>query len=104
MSMLKDFMEAFKEPWIIVGLVAQLMFTARFLVQWVVSEKKGESTVPVIFWYFSVVGGLMLLTYAVWRREPVFVIGQAAGLIVYIRNLMLIYKTKKAKSEGQPAA
>jgi lipid-A-disaccharide synthase-like uncharacterized protein len=102
--MLDEFIEAFKEPWIVIGLLAQLMFSARFLVQWVVSEEKGESTVPEVFWYFSLVGGLMLLAYAVQRREPIFVIGQAAGLIVYARNLMLISKTKREKNKGQPSA
>ncbi len=102
--MLAEFLEAFKEPWVILGLVAQLMFSARFLVQWVVSEKKGESTVPVVFWYFSIMGGLLLLTYAIKRNEPIFAIGQSAGLIVYMRNLMLISKAKRTKGKGQPEA
>ncbi len=97
--MSEEFLKAFKEPWIIVGLVAQLMFSGRFLVQWIVSEKKGKSTVPLAFWYLSIAGGVMLLIYAVQRAEPIFVIGQSAGLIVYTRNLMLIYKERR--SEGQ---
>lgn len=99
--MLQEFIDAFKEPWIIIGLLAQLMFSGRFLVQWVVSEKKKKSTVPVAFWYLSLVGGTMLLTYAIKRGEPVFVIGQSAGLVVYTRNLMLIYRERRRKGHSE---
>jgi lipid-A-disaccharide synthase-like uncharacterized protein len=98
--LLQEFINAFKEPWIIVGLVAQLLFSGRFLVQWIVSEKKGKSTVPVAFWYLSIAGGLMLLTYAIQRAEPIFVIGRSAGLVVYTRNLMLIYKERRGKGQS----
>jgi len=80
--------------WLGVGLVAQGLFMARFLVQWIVSEKKGESTVPVAFWYLSIVGGTLLLSYAIHRRDPVFILGQSAGVIVYSRNLVLLRRSR----------
>lgn len=76
--------------WVAVGFLAQAMFTARFLVQWVVSERRRESTIPTAFWYLSLAGGVLLLAYALWRRDPVFVLGQSTGLVVYIRNIILI--------------
>lgn len=79
---------------LIFGFMGQLMFSLRFLIQWISSEKKQESHVPVAFWYFSVMGGLILFIYAVFRQDPVIMVGQAAGLIVYARNLALIYKKK----------
>lgn len=77
--------------WVMVGLTGQLLFTARFLVQWIASEKEKRSVIPVAFWYFSMAGGLVLFTYAVWRRDPVFILGQSMGLVIYIRNLWLIH-------------
>ena len=76
--------------WILVGLLGQLFFTSRFLVQWIASERAGRSIVPQVFWLFSLAGGVLLLVYALWRRDPVFIAGQSAGLVVYLRNLMLI--------------
>lgn len=76
--------------WIGTGLAGQMLFTSRFLVQWITSERRGESVVPVAFWWFSLAGGVTLLGYAVWRQDPVFILGQAAGLVVYARNLALI--------------
>ena len=76
-------------PWVVLGFVAQGFFTMRFLVQWIASERQGRSVVPVAFWYLSVAGGGLLLVYAIYRKDPVFILGQAAGLVVYIRNLML---------------
>ena len=76
--------------WVIFGLAAQLMFTARFLLQWIASERARDSVMPVAFWYFSLAGGLMLLSYAVYRKDPVFVLGQALGVFIYLRNLWLI--------------
>jgi len=76
--------------WLAVGLIGQACFSARFLVQWIVSERRRKSVVPVQFWHFSVAGGVILLAYAIYRKDPVFVLGQAAGLIVYLRNLYLI--------------
>jgi lipid-A-disaccharide synthase-like uncharacterized protein len=76
--------------WVGVGLLGQMFFTARFLVQWIASERRKQSVVPVHFWYFSVGGGLILLVYAIYRLDPVFIVGQGAGLFVYARNLYLI--------------
>ena len=76
--------------WVMIGLGGQLLFTARFLVQWIASEKAGRSVVPLAFWYFSIGGGLILLSYAIYRRDPVFILGQSLGVTVYLRNLMLI--------------
>jgi lipid-A-disaccharide synthase-like uncharacterized protein len=75
--------------WLTVGFIGQGLFTARFLVQWLVSEQKRESVVPLAFWWLSLAGGATLLAYAFFRRDPVIVTGQALGLVVYTRNLML---------------
>jgi lipid-A-disaccharide synthase-like uncharacterized protein len=75
-----------------IGFLAQGLFFGRFVIQWIVSERKGESTVPFAFWIFSVLGGSMLLLYAIHQRDPVFIFGQAGGLVIYLRNLVLIYK------------
>ncbi|RLS44057.1 MAG: lipid A biosynthesis protein [Planctomycetota bacterium] len=76
--------------WIGIGIIGQLAFTGRFLVQWICSESAGRSVVPVAFWYLSLAGGLILLTYAIHRRDPVFIFGQLSGMFVYVRNLMLV--------------
>jgi lipid-A-disaccharide synthase-like uncharacterized protein len=76
--------------WVTFGLLGQLMFTGRFLVQWIASERARRSVVPVAFWWFSIVGGLMLLAYAIYRHDPVFILGQALGVFIYSRNLWLI--------------
>jgi lipid-A-disaccharide synthase-like uncharacterized protein len=78
--------------WLALGLLGQGLFSMRFLVQWIASEKKGESIVPVAFWYFSISGGVLLLMYALWRLDPVFIIGQFTGLFIYGRNLYLIHR------------
>ena len=78
--------------WLIVGFTGQFLFGARFIVQWVSSERKKASHVPVQFWYLSLIGGVITAIYAIHRRDPVFVIGQLSGLIVYVRNLMLIHR------------
>ena len=81
------------DTWVAFGLLGQLFFTLRFVVQWVASERSGRSTVPIAFWYFSLAGGAMLFVYALfYRHDLVFTLGQAAGLLVYGRNLMLIRK------------
>ena len=82
--------------WVIVGFVGQLLFGARFLIQWICSEKKKESYIPVVFWYLSLSGGSILLIYAIYRKDPVFILGQSVGVVVYLRNLMLIYKKRIA--------
>ena len=79
---------------LIIGFLGQGLFASRFIVQWLYSEKKGESVIPIAFWYLSIFGGLGLLTYAVFRKDPVIITGQLFGLIIYIRNLILIYKKK----------
>ena len=80
--------------WLLFGLVGQAAFFLRFLVQWVASERKGESVIPIYFWYLSLIGSLILLAYAIFRRDPVFILGQCTGFIVYLRNLMLIYRKR----------
>ncbi|GJL78336.1 MAG: lipid A biosynthesis [Nitrospinaceae bacterium] len=82
--------------WIVVGLVGQACFFMRFLIQWIVSEKKGESIIPLPFWYFSIGGSLILLSYSIHRQDPVFILGQSVGSVIYIRNLILIARKKKA--------
>ncbi len=77
--------------WVMIGLTGQLLFTARFLVQWLASEREKRSIIPVAFWYFSLGGGIVLFTYALWRRDPVFILGQSMGLVIYVRNLWLIH-------------
>ena len=78
-----------------IGFVGQGLFASRFIVQWIYSEKKGESAIPIIFWYLSIFGGMGLLTYAIFRKDPVIISGQALGIIIYLRNLILIYKKQK---------
>lgn len=76
--------------WFAIGMLGQVMFFMRFFVQWLASEKYKKSTVPDAFWYFSIAGGAILLTYAIYKDEWVFIVGQAAGLLIYIRNIYLI--------------
>ena len=82
--------------WLIIGFIGQALFGARFIIQWVVSEKKRESTIPLAFWYCSIGGAVVLLTYAIHKQDPVFIVGQSMGSIIYIRNLILIDRKKKA--------
>ena len=82
--------------WLVIGFIGQALFGARFIIQWIVSEKKGESTIPLAFWYSSIGGAVVLLTYAIHKQDPVFIVGQSLGSIVYIRNLILIDRKKKA--------
>ena len=88
----------FMNGWVLFGFLGQAAFSARFIVQWIVSEKNKESTIPVVFWYLSLVGGLILFVYALYKKDPVFVIGQGSGLVVYVRNLILIRKKKQAEA------
>ena len=80
--------------WLILGFLGQFLFFLRFFFQWIVSEKKKESIIPLSFWYFSLGGGLILLSYAIYRRDPVFILGQSLGVLIYARNLYFIYKKK----------
>ncbi len=81
--------------WVLVGFLGQALFSMRFLIQWIYSEKKKRSVIPLAFWFFSLAGGLTLLSYAIYRRDPVFIAGQAAGVFIYTRNLQLIAREKK---------
>ncbi|MDG4647759.1 lipid-A-disaccharide synthase N-terminal domain-containing protein [Roseibacterium sp. SDUM158017] len=82
--------------WVVLGLTAQVAFSMRFIIQWIASERAGRSYVPVAFWYLSILGGGMLLSYAIYREDVVFILGQSMGLIVYTRNLVLIRKSRHA--------
>ena len=77
-----------------IGFVGQGLFASRFIFQWIYSEKRGESAIPLIFWYLSIFGGMGLLTYAIFRKDPVIIVGQLFGIFIYLRNLILIYKKK----------
>jgi lipid-A-disaccharide synthase-like uncharacterized protein len=81
--------------WLVFGVVAQLLFAARFLVQWISSERAGKSVIPFAFWLFSMGGGLMTLIYGIVKREPVIILGQGLATIIYVRNIMLIIKERK---------
>lgn len=80
--------------WLLVGLLGQLAFTARFIVQWVASERAKASVMPVAFWYLSIVGGLVVLAYGIHKLDLVIILGQLPGVVVYSRNLWLIRKGK----------
>lgn len=86
------------EAWLALGFLGQACFASRFLVQWLVSERAGRSVVPRAFWYLSVAGGSIVLCYAIWRRDPVFIVGQSAGLLVYLRNLILLRREDRRAS------
>ncbi len=83
------------DRWVALGLVAQIMFMLRFVVQWIASERAGHSVVPLPFWLFSIGGGVLLLLYALYRRDPVFIAGQAFGLFVYVRNLQFVVRDRR---------
>lgn len=90
-----------KADWgIMIGYVAQILFAMRFVVQWIASERAGKSVVPTAFWVFSIGGGFMLLGYALYRKDPVFIIGQAFGVFVYLRNLQFVLRSG---GQGAPA-
>ncbi len=86
--------------WLTIGFLGQALFTARFLVQWMASERKRDSVVPVAFWWFSLLGGTALFSYAIFRRDPVIITGQGMGLFVYTRNLMLVGKARRRLRAG----
>ncbi|MCH7540891.1 MAG: lipid-A-disaccharide synthase N-terminal domain-containing protein [Proteobacteria bacterium] len=81
--------------WLVIGFLGQVLFGMRFVVQWIRSEREGRSIIPVAFWYFSVAGGVTLLSYALWRQDPVFIVGQAGGLLIYGRNLFFIRRDRR---------
>ena len=83
--------------WLIIGFAGQAVFTGRFVLQWLYSEFKRRSVIPVGFWYLSMLGSALLLTYAIYRQDPVFIIGQSFGFLVYLRNLQLIARHQEQK-------
>lgn len=90
------------ETWLIIGISGQFFFTCRFLLQWLASEQVKKSVVPVAFWYCSIIGGAMLLGYALHQRDPVFVAGQSAGLAIYLRNIILVIRERKDRRPCLP--
>ncbi|HWJ96209.1 MAG TPA: lipid-A-disaccharide synthase N-terminal domain-containing protein [Telluria sp.] len=88
--------------WLVVGFGGQALFMARFVIQWFVSERERKSVIPISFWYFSIVGALVLLVYAIHRRDPVFIAGQSLGVLIYLRNLHLI-KMERGAADGPVA-
>ena len=85
--------------WLAFGLLAQLSFAARFIIQWITSERAGKSVVPMAFWFFSVAGGTMTLIYGLVKREPVIIFGQLLSNVIYVRNIMLIWKNRGKGSQ-----
>lgn len=86
--------------WLAIGFIGQALFSARFIVQWLKSEREKKSVFPIAFWYFSIAGGITLLAYAVYRQDPVFIVGQVAGLFIYLRNLyFVVYERKSVLAE-----
>lgn len=103
---LKWVVKELQTPLVIFGLVAQSIFFMRFFVQWIVSERQGRSTIPVSFWWLSLVGGTMTFFYALKKEDLVFMFSQAAATLIYLRNLMLIYRPRRLAPDpaGSPAA
>lgn len=85
--------------WLVLGLIGQTIFSGRFLLQWIYSEYKRRSVIPIAFWYASIIGALLLLCYACYKKDPVFIVAQASGLLIYLRNLQMRRRDKK-----EPAA
>jgi len=90
--------------WLIVGFAGQVIFGARFIFQWIASERERRSHIPVQFWYLSLAGAAVMTVYAIHRRDPVFILGQAAGIVVYVRNLMLIHRHVEPDATSPPPA
>ena len=84
--------------WLGIGFLGQSLFAMRFIVQWIQSERRGESVIPVPFWYFSIAGGAILLSYAIYRLDPVFILGQSLGVLIYSRNLYFIHRSGRGDS------
>ena len=85
---------------ITIGFGGQALFATRFIIQWISSENAGKSVIPIAFWYFSISGGLVLLTYAIWRQDPVIIAGQSVGVFIYARNLYFIHREKKLENNS----
>ena len=90
--------------WIAIGFLGQGLFFGRWVIQWIASERKAESQVPIAFWYMSLIGGLITLAYAIYRKDPVFISGQGIGTFVYLRNLALISHANQAKHLAGPSS
>jgi lipid-A-disaccharide synthase-like uncharacterized protein len=84
--------------WLVVGFLGQLLFSMRFIIQWLATEQARKSIVPELFWYFSLAGGCTLLSYAIYKQDPVFITGQAAGLLIYLRNIYFIWRERRDKA------
>jgi len=84
--------------WVLLGFFAQAFFTARFAVQWLASERAGKSVIPIAFWWCSIGGGMLLLIYALYRRDPVFILGQGFGVFVYLRNLQFVLRERRRQA------
>jgi lipid-A-disaccharide synthase-like uncharacterized protein len=83
--------------WVVIGFAGQALFSMRFLYQWIASERLRRSVIPEAFWYFSAAGGVTLLAYAIYREDPVFIVGQAGGLVIYARNIYFIWRHKRQR-------
>jgi lipid-A-disaccharide synthase-like uncharacterized protein len=88
--------------WLVIGFVGQALFSARFIVQWLASERARRSVIPVAFWFLSLAGGVTLFAYALYRQDPVFIVGQGAGLFVYSRNLYFVFRERNEPSAAPP--
>ena len=94
-------MDSHNGGWLVIGMTGQTIFSARFLLQWIYSEYKRQSAIPMIFWYASILGGATLLGYAIHKQDPVFIIGQTGGVLIYLRNLqMRLRENKPEQSEA----
>jgi lipid-A-disaccharide synthase-like uncharacterized protein len=95
MNYLHDVFVAQLDWWVVLGFIAQALFSARFLVQWIASERAGRSVIPTAFWIFSIGGGVLLFVYSLYRKDPVFIAGQGLGLFIYVRNLYFVLRERK---------
>ena len=95
MTYLHDVFIAQLDAWVVLGFIAQALFSMRFVVQWIASERAGRSVMPTAFWIFSIGGGVLLLIYALYRKDPVFIAGQGLGLFIYLRNLYFVMREVK---------
>lgn len=89
-----------EHSWLAIGFLGQGLFFGSWVVQWIASERKSESQIPIAFWYMSLVGGLITLAYAIYRKDPVFIAGQSVGAVVYVRNLVLIARAGKSAPQS----
>ena len=90
--------------WLGIGFVGQALFFMRFFIQWLQSEREQRSVIPVVFWYFSLAGGITLLSYAIYRQDPVFILGQSTGVLIYLRNLYFIHQEQQREQQQPPVA